>query len=71
MAGICQKYLIRVQKSVFEGDLTKSQLISLKKEIKKYIKRGEDSVIIYFLRRASMRKKIYYGKTLGDPYIIF
>jgi len=68
---MCQKYLIRVQKSVFEGELTNSQLFSLRKELKKIIKRGEDSIIIYFNTRASMKKKIYLGKTHDDPYIMF
>ncbi len=68
---MCQKYLIRVQKSVFEGELTNSQLFSLRKELKKIIKREEDSIIIYFNTRASMKKIIYLGKTYDDPYIIF
>lgn len=32
---ICKRYLTHIQNSVFEGDLSKSQLIKLKYELKK------------------------------------
>ena len=70
VALICQKYLIRVQKSVFEGDLTKSQLYCLDKEIKHIIEKDTDSVIIYFITRKSIKKKKFLGKVDDDPYIV-
>lgn len=44
---IARKYLHHVQKSVFEGDLTQSRLFALKMEVKKLIRDGVDSLIIY------------------------
>ena len=61
IAKICENYLIRVQKSVFEGELSKSQLYALKKDLKKEINKEEDFVVVYFIRRTSIRKKIQLG----------
>ena len=44
---ICRKYLIHVQKSVFEGNITEAKLRKLKSELKRTTKTDEDSVIIY------------------------
>ena len=38
---ICQRYLTRVQNSVFEGELTKAQFRELKYEINQEIEDGE------------------------------
>jgi CRISPR-associated protein Cas2 len=47
---ICRRYLDWVQNSVLEGELTKASLESMKSQIKKVIKKEEDSVRIYKLR---------------------
>ena len=47
MLKLLRKYLNWVQNSVFEGELSDSQLERLKHEIKDIIKSNEDSVIIY------------------------
>lgn len=70
VAKICEQYLYRVQKSVFEGELTKSQLYSLKNDLKKTINQTEDSVIIYFVTRASVKKRLTMGKELKDQFVI-
>lgn len=44
---ICKKYLSHVQKSVFEGELTKSQLQKLTVELNNWIRNDKDSVIIF------------------------
>ncbi len=44
---IARKYLHHVQKSVFEGDITLSQLARLQNEILKVVDTKRDSVIIY------------------------
>ncbi|GAH51164.1 unnamed protein product, partial [marine sediment metagenome] len=62
IAKICENYLIRVQKSVFEGELSKSQLYALKKDLKKEINKEEDFVVVYFIRRTSIRKKTQLGR---------
>jgi CRISPR-associated protein Cas2 len=41
---ICKKYLKHHQKSVFRGDITPSQIISLRDELKKVINKQEDFV---------------------------
>jgi len=46
---IARKYLNHVQKSVYEGEVTFSQLAKLKHEILKKIDSVRDSVIIYVL----------------------
>ena len=43
----CKKYLIHIQNSVFEGELLESQLIKLKSELNKYIRRDKDSIIVF------------------------
>lgn len=47
---ICRKYLYWVQNSVFEGDISESNLEKLKIELRKLINPKEDSVIIYSFR---------------------
>lgn len=44
---VCRKYLLHVQKSVFEGIITEAKLKRLKNEIAQVINRDEDSIMIY------------------------
>ena len=44
---ICKKYLVHIQNSVFEGELLESQLIKLRTELNKYIRKDQDSVIVF------------------------
>jgi CRISPR-associated protein Cas2 len=44
---LLRKYLNWVQNSVFEGELSDSQLEKLKHEVKKIMISDEDSIIIY------------------------
>ena len=57
---ICKKYLTAIQKSVFEGDLRKSQLDKLKSELEKSIVVTEDYICIYTFNstRYSSKEKI-------------
>lgn len=48
---ICKKYLTHIQNSVFEGELSKGQLAQLQKELKEYIDKELDSVIIFKSRQ--------------------
>lgn len=70
VAKICERYVNRVQKSVFEGDLSKSQLFAIKDQLKKIIKKDEDSVIIYLVPNYLMKKKITLGKEPKDPFVL-
>lgn len=44
---ICRRYLFHVQNSVFEGEITKANLIELKLELNKVIDKGYDSIILF------------------------
>lgn len=63
---ICKRYLTHVQNSVFEGELTKAQLNKLEIELKKWIRKDTDSVIIFKNQNKNWLKKEYLGKNLID-----
>lgn len=44
---ICKTYLTHIQNSVFEGELSEPQLLKLKGELKKFLRREKDSCIIF------------------------
>ena len=44
---ICRKYLVHVQKSVFDGIITEAKLKSLKGELAKVIDFDEDAICVY------------------------
>ncbi|MCI9051431.1 MAG: CRISPR-associated endonuclease Cas2 [Lachnospiraceae bacterium] len=58
---ICKRYLIHIQNSVFEGDLTKVQITSLQMELKKYIRKDKDSVILFKSRDAKWLEREMWG----------
>lgn len=70
IANICEKYLIRIQKSVFEGELTPSQIHALRCDINREIEKEEDSVIIFEFPKKYEKKKIMMGIIPQDPYVI-
>ena len=43
----CKKYLVPFQKSVFRGEITPSNLVKLRSEIKKIIDKNTDFVAIF------------------------
>ena len=43
----CRKYLVRVQRSVFEGRISESKLERSKKELDRIINVNEDTICIY------------------------
>lgn len=59
---ICKRYLTNIQKSVFEGNLTKLQLYSLRIELNEYIRMNKDSIIIFSSRSENWVKKEFLGK---------
>lgn len=63
---ICKKYLSHVQKSVFEGELTKSQLKKLTIELRKWIRDDKDSVIIFKNRNKKWLDKQFLGMDMFD-----
>ena len=58
---ICRKYLVHVQKSVFEGALTEAKRNSLKNELKKVIDYEYDSICIY----STMMPQTFYKEQIG------
>lgn len=67
---ICRKYLIRVQNSVFEGQLTERKLENLKQEIANVINFKQDSVCIYKLGALKFFGKDEIGLRRNDERII-
>ena len=47
---ICKKYLVHIQNSVFEGNLSKANSLALQKELDVYIRKDKDSVIMFHTR---------------------
>lgn len=58
---VCKRYLTHVQKSVFEGELTPSKLASLKEELKKLIRKDEDSLIVFKSSNKKWLQKEFWG----------
>ena len=59
---ICKKYLTHIQNSVFEGELSKGQLAQLQKELKEYMDKELDSVIIFKSRQEKWLDKEFWGR---------
>ncbi|MCX4341239.1 MAG: CRISPR-associated endonuclease Cas2 [Lachnospiraceae bacterium] len=59
---ICKKYLTHIQNSVFEGEISKVQLAKLQQELKPYIDKAMDSVIIFKSRQEKWLDKEFWGK---------
>lgn len=66
-----RKYLNWVQNSVFEGELTSAQYVSLLAELNKIIKKEEDSIILYKLREEKWMKREIIGveKNMIDNFL--
>ena len=58
---ICKKYLHHIQNSVFEGEVTKSQLFAIKSELNKYVRDKKDSIIIFENQSNKWMKKVFLG----------
>ena len=59
---LCKKYLTHIQDSVFEGELSESQIMKLNIELKKYIRNDKDSIIIFKSRHERWLDKEFWGK---------
>lgn len=58
---ICKKYLVHIQNSVFEGNISKVNAIALKKELDVYIRKDKDSVIMFHTREERWMSKDFLG----------
>ena len=59
---ICKKYLSHIQNSVFEGEISKAQLVKLQQELRQFIDKNLDSVIIFKSRNEKWLDKEFWGK---------
>lgn len=57
----CRKYLKRVQRSVFEGELSQKQLTKLQNELERLVRPSEDAVYIYLFESMRYAHKISLG----------
>ena len=58
----CKKYLSHIQNSVFEGELKESQVKKLETEIKKLVRKDQDSVILFSSEGKKWMNKEHWGK---------
>lgn len=68
---ISRKYLNWVQNSVFEGEISKSNYVKLKKELERVMDSEEDSVIFYTFRSTKYSKREILGVEKGNVDNIF
>ena len=57
----CKKFLVPIQKSTFEGELTDSQFVELRGNLEKYVRKNKDSVIVFKSRDKKWLKKEFWG----------
>lgn len=67
---ISRKYLTWIQNSVFEGDITEAHFVKLKHELKKAIKKEEDSVVFYTFRTKDYTSREILGIEKGKSETI-
>ena len=65
-----RKYMVHVQKSVFEGNVTEAKLEKLKKDLQKILHTDEDSVCIYKADNLTYLTKEQIGIINNNSYII-
>ena len=58
---ICKRYLNHIQNSVFEGELSNTQILKLKYELESVIRKDIDSVIIFKSRNNKWMEKEMWG----------
>ncbi len=65
-----KRFLHWIQNSLFEGELTQSQMERIKVEIKDLINEDEDTVRIYIVRNKHQIEKINIGIEKNDTNMI-
>ncbi len=70
MRKICEPYIKRVQRSVFEGQISVSGLRILVDSIKNFIDEEKDSVRIYEFREDRRGKLIELGNQIKNTNIL-
>jgi CRISPR-associated protein Cas2 len=70
---VCQflrMYLNWVQNSVFEGELTESELMKVEVGLKEIIDEKEDSIAIYILPNEKVVRKRFIGVRKAEPSFV-
>lgn len=73
VAKVCQflrQYLNWVQNSVFEGELTESELKRIEIGLKEMIDVSKDSIIIYILPVEKIVERKYIGSMKAEPSFV-
>ena len=58
---ICKRYLSHIQNSVFEGELSNSQIVKLQYELNGIIRKDRDSIILFKSRSERWLEKEMWG----------
>ena len=66
---VCKKYLSHHQKSVFRGEITTSNLLKLKKELKEVIDEELDFISIIKLKNQNSFDEESFGQNKDDLFI--
>ena len=70
---VCQflrRFLNWVQNSVFEGELTESELFQVQKGLKRIIDENEDSITIYVISSEKLLQRKFLGIRKAEPSFI-
>lgn len=67
---ICRKYLVHVQKSVFEGEITEARLKHMKAELKEVVSAEVDTICIYCMETMRYMWKEEIGLQIKNSNII-
>lgn len=65
MLKLCRKYLNWIQNSVFEGEITEVRLKELQMSAEKFMKKEEDSIILFKSTSQVMMSKEIIGKEIS------
>ena len=57
----CKRYLSHIQNSVFEGELSESQIVKLQYELNDLIRVDKDSIILFKSRNEKRLEKDMWG----------
>ncbi len=64
----CKKYLYHVQNSVFEGEISKSQLFCLEAALSSFFRKEIDSCIVFKSNNKKWLNKIYITAEIDDNH---
>ena len=59
---ICKKYLSHIQNSVFEGEISEAKFMKMELEVKRFVRKDEDSLVVFKSRHERWLQKVFLGK---------